>query len=160
MRLYRCRTDSWHRARNDLDHLMINKRIGAYAGFDPTAASLHVGHLLPLMTLFWLYIHGFHSVSLVSLFPSLSLELQTLTATAGWCHLQNWGSHRSPLNSSPGQVICPKGKHGEHASPAKKALGERRTARSKIWLYTGVGLAQGACQQQRMVEQTLHGGVP
>lgn len=48
-----------------LDRLMIDKRIGAYVGIDPTAASLHVGHLLPLMALFWMHIHGFHTVSLV-----------------------------------------------------------------------------------------------
>lgn len=34
-------------------------------GVDPTARSLHVGHLLPFMALFWLYIHGHHTVSLV-----------------------------------------------------------------------------------------------
>jgi tyrosyl-tRNA synthetase len=44
---------------------MINKRIGAYVGIDPTASSLHVGHLLPLMSLFWMYVHGFHTVSLL-----------------------------------------------------------------------------------------------
>ena len=48
-----------------LDRLMIDKRIGAYVGIDPTASSLHVGHLLPLMALFWMHIHGFHTVSLV-----------------------------------------------------------------------------------------------
>jgi tyrosyl-tRNA synthetase len=48
-----------------LDKLLTNKRIGAYVGVDPTAASLHVGHLLPLMSLFWLYINGYHAVSLL-----------------------------------------------------------------------------------------------
>ncbi|KAI9816034.1 MAG: tyrosyl-tRNA synthetase [Pycnora praestabilis] len=51
--------------RNTLDRLMTDKRIGAYVGIDPTAPSLHVGHLLPLMSLFWLYVHGYHSVSLL-----------------------------------------------------------------------------------------------
>ncbi|KAI1652651.1 hypothetical protein F4813DRAFT_377256 [Daldinia decipiens] len=45
--------------------LMRVKRIGAYVGIDPTAPSLHVGHLLPLMPLFWMYIHGYRAVSLV-----------------------------------------------------------------------------------------------
>lgn len=45
---------------------MIDKRVGAYVGIDPTAPSLHVGHLVPLMALFWMYIHGFHVVALVS----------------------------------------------------------------------------------------------
>src|SRR5271155_3125371 len=51
--------------RNDLDELMTNKRIGAYVGIDPTASSLHIGHMLPLMALFWMYVHGFHTVSLL-----------------------------------------------------------------------------------------------
>lgn len=41
------------------------KRIGAYVGIDPTADSMHVGHLLPLMPLFWMYMHGYGAVSLV-----------------------------------------------------------------------------------------------
>ena len=44
---------------------MNGRRVGAYVGFDPTAPSLHVGHLVPLMGLYWMYIHGFHAVSLV-----------------------------------------------------------------------------------------------
>lgn len=46
---------------------MTYKRIGAYVGIDPTAASLHVGHLVPLMALFWLYINGCQSLSLVGM---------------------------------------------------------------------------------------------
>lgn len=41
------------------------KKIGVYAGIDPTASSLHVGHLLPFMVLFWLYHFGHHTISLV-----------------------------------------------------------------------------------------------
>jgi tyrosyl-tRNA synthetase len=44
---------------------MDKKRIGAYVGIDPTAPSLHVGHLLPMMALFWMYINGFHAVSVL-----------------------------------------------------------------------------------------------
>ncbi|MCJ1471973.1 tyrosyl-tRNA synthetase [Lambiella insularis] len=51
--------------RDELDQLMISKRVGAYVGVDPTAPSLHVGHLLPLMSLFWMYISGFHAVTLL-----------------------------------------------------------------------------------------------
>ncbi|KAI9674867.1 MAG: tyrosyl-tRNA synthetase [Trizodia sp. TS-e1964] len=51
--------------RNKLDQLFTSKRIGAYVGIDPTAPSLHVGHLLPLMSLFWLYVHGYQTVSLL-----------------------------------------------------------------------------------------------
>lgn len=45
--------------------LMLKKRIGAYVGIDPTAPSLHVGHLITLMPLFWMYIHGFKAVSVL-----------------------------------------------------------------------------------------------
>jgi tyrosyl-tRNA synthetase len=53
--------------RSTLDWLLTDKRIGVYVGVDPTAPSLHVGHLLPLMALYWMYLHGYHTVSLVSL---------------------------------------------------------------------------------------------
>lgn len=55
-----CRSD-----RDALDRLLTSKRIGAYSGIDPTAPSLHLGHLLPLMVLFWLHAHGHHTTSLV-----------------------------------------------------------------------------------------------
>lgn len=51
--------------RNALNKLMIDKRIGAYCGVDPTAPSLHVGHMLPFMALFWMHIHGFRTISLI-----------------------------------------------------------------------------------------------
>lgn len=40
------------------------KRVGGYVGIDPTADSMHLGHLLPFMALFWLYMHG-HPASLL-----------------------------------------------------------------------------------------------
>ncbi|KAL5117677.1 tyrosyl-tRNA synthetase [Pleosporales sp. CAS-2024a] len=51
--------------RDALEQLLTRKPIGAYVGVDPTAPSLHVGHLVPLMALFWLYIHGYCAVSLL-----------------------------------------------------------------------------------------------
>lgn len=45
--------------------MLAARKVGSYAGIDPTASSLHLGHLLPLMVLFWLYHHGHHTVSLV-----------------------------------------------------------------------------------------------
>ncbi len=44
---------------------MRTKRVSAYAGIDPTASSLHVGHLLPLMPLFWMYLHGYGAFTLL-----------------------------------------------------------------------------------------------
>ncbi|KAJ9151785.1 Tyrosine--tRNA ligase [Pleurostoma richardsiae] len=51
--------------REYVKELMRRKRIGAYVGIDPTADSLHVGHLLPLMPLFWMYLNGYRTVTLV-----------------------------------------------------------------------------------------------
>ncbi|RMZ72102.1 hypothetical protein GMOD_00007097 [Pyrenophora seminiperda CCB06] len=48
--------------RKRLDWLLTEKRIGVYVGVDPTAPSLHVGHLLPLMALYWMYLHGYYTV--------------------------------------------------------------------------------------------------
>ncbi|VBB71668.1 Tyrosyl-tRNA synthetase mitochondrial precursor encoded by the yts1 gene [Podospora comata] len=45
--------------------LMLHKRIGAYTGIDPTAPSLHIGHLLPLMPIFWMYMHGYAGYTLI-----------------------------------------------------------------------------------------------
>lgn len=44
---------------------MNEKRIGAYCGVDPTAPSMHVGHMLPFMVIFWMYLHGFGAVTLL-----------------------------------------------------------------------------------------------
>lgn len=44
---------------------MRQKRTGAYVGVDPTADSMHIGHLLPFMPLFWLWFHGHPAVLLL-----------------------------------------------------------------------------------------------
>jgi tyrosyl-tRNA synthetase len=44
---------------------MLRKRIGVYCGVDPTADSLHLGHLLPFMAIFWMWLHGFQAVTLL-----------------------------------------------------------------------------------------------
>ncbi|KAL8392638.1 hypothetical protein RB595_002726 [Gaeumannomyces hyphopodioides] len=51
--------------RDQVRELMRVKRIGAYVGIDPTAPSLHVGHLVPLMPIFWMYMHGYRAVTLL-----------------------------------------------------------------------------------------------
>ncbi|CZR55816.1 related to tyrosine--trna ligase precursor, mitochondrial (cyt-18) [Phialocephala subalpina] len=51
--------------RADVDRMMTNRRLGAYVGIDPTAPSIHVGHMIPLMSLFWMYVNGYHTVSLL-----------------------------------------------------------------------------------------------
>lgn len=52
-------------SREDLNELLTTKRIGVYTGIDPTARSLHVGHMIPLMVLFWMHLLGFRTVSLI-----------------------------------------------------------------------------------------------
>jgi len=37
--------------REELDKKLANERVALYIGFDPTADSLHIGHLLPILTL-------------------------------------------------------------------------------------------------------------
>jgi hypothetical protein len=64
-RRYRRRKLTVPSPRESLDWLLTRKRIGAYVGVDPTAPSLHVGHLLPLMALYWMYLHGYYTITLV-----------------------------------------------------------------------------------------------
>jgi tyrosyl-tRNA synthetase len=51
-----CRSCS---SRDDLDKLLTYRKVAAYVGVDPTARSLHVGHMVPFMALGWFYIHGY-----------------------------------------------------------------------------------------------------
>ena len=51
--------------RDALNTLLQSRKQRIYAGIDPTAPSLHLGHLLPLMVLFWASFHGNGVVSLV-----------------------------------------------------------------------------------------------
>jgi tyrosyl-tRNA synthetase len=53
------------RNRDQVRQMMLEKRIGVYVGFDPTANSLHIGHLIPLMPVFWMYLHGFPAYTLL-----------------------------------------------------------------------------------------------
>src|SRR3954452_8363251 len=52
-------------ATEGLAHLLDTQAITAYAGFDPTASSLHVGHLLPLMGLARLQRFGHTPIAIV-----------------------------------------------------------------------------------------------
>src|SRR4051794_17085485 len=48
-----------------LDALALKSRITAYIGFDCTAASLHVGSLLPIMMLHWMQQTGHRPIALM-----------------------------------------------------------------------------------------------
>ncbi|KAF4953411.1 hypothetical protein FGADI_6049 [Fusarium gaditjirri] len=49
----------------NIKEIMRVRRIGSYVGIDPTADSMHVGHLLPLMPMFWMWFHGYPAVTLI-----------------------------------------------------------------------------------------------
>ena len=44
----------WCSAPEELGQVFESETVTAYIGFDPTADSLHVGHLIPIMGLAWL----------------------------------------------------------------------------------------------------------
>src|ERR1700740_1767487 len=48
-----------------LDQLAKSQRVTAYIGFDCTAASLHIGSLLPIMMLYWLQQTGHRPIALM-----------------------------------------------------------------------------------------------
>jgi tyrosyl-tRNA synthetase len=48
-----------------LDALMVKETVTAYNGFDATADSLHVGHLVPIMVLRWLQRTGHRPIALM-----------------------------------------------------------------------------------------------
>lgn len=51
--------------RDSLHEVLKESRVGVYCGVDPTAPSLHVGHIVPFMALGWMYIHGYSVTFLV-----------------------------------------------------------------------------------------------
>ena len=55
----------------------LSKPLTAYIGFDPTADSLHVGHLVPVMVLAWLQRCGHRPLALA---PSRSLVMRRCTS--------------------------------------------------------------------------------
>lgn len=48
-----------------MDRLLTEKRVGIYLGIDPTASALHVGHLVPMMALYWMWYLGYNTETLV-----------------------------------------------------------------------------------------------
>lgn len=61
-------------SRDALNKALIDRRVGAYCGVDPTAPSLHIGHMVPLMALSWMFIHGYQSTFLVSTQDRLAIQ--------------------------------------------------------------------------------------
>lgn len=68
--LFPCRPEALHSALEARPQVV-------YAGVDPTARSLHIGHLLPLMCLFHFQLRGHKIIPLVSA-PTLSTRRNEL----------------------------------------------------------------------------------
>lgn len=52
-------------SRDALEKVLIERRVGVYCGVDPTAPSLHIGHMIPFMALGWMYVYGYSATYLV-----------------------------------------------------------------------------------------------
>lgn len=78
---------------NELSNLLDNENISLYCGFDPTADSLHIGHLLPVLVLRRFQNAGHRPVALVGgatgmigdpSFKAVERSLNTPETVAGW----------------------------------------------------------------------------
>lgn len=76
-----------------LDALLCQEKIALYCGFDPTADSLHIGHLLPILALRRFQLAGHTPIALVGgatgmigdpSFKASERSLNTLSTVQGW----------------------------------------------------------------------------
>ncbi|MBP6115484.1 MAG: tyrosine--tRNA ligase [Neisseriaceae bacterium] len=76
-----------------LESLLAEQKVSLYCGFDPTADSLHIGHLLPVLTLKRFQDYGHHPIALVGgatgmigdpSFKATERSLNTPEVVAGW----------------------------------------------------------------------------
>nr|OQO23118.1 hypothetical protein B0A51_08648 [Rachicladosporium sp. CCFEE 5018] len=107
--------------RNVLSNLLRKKHVGVYAGIDPTAPSLHLGHLLPLMVLFWLYMHGHNAVSLIggatARVGDPSGRLKSRERTASSVHASNAQSLHVQVETLWQNATASGQKHGHEQKP-------------------------------------------
>ncbi|OQO03738.1 hypothetical protein B0A48_10403 [Cryoendolithus antarcticus] len=107
--------------RNVLSNLLRKKQVGVYAGIDPTAPSLHLGHLLPLMVLFWVYLHGHHAVSLIggatARVGDPSGRLKSRERMASSVHASNAQSLHVQVETLWQNAIASGQKHGHEQKP-------------------------------------------
>lgn len=132
-------TDDIASDRNALDHLLQTRKLGIYAGIDPTAPSLHLGHLLPYMVLFWLYHHGHHVVSLVggatSKVGDPSGRLVSRARTAESVMQANFEAMYAQVGALWENVV----RYGRRHSLDKHGLGKRELLNNADWLE-GLGM--------------------
>lgn len=128
--------DSLGRDRNALDRLLQTRKVGFYAGIDPTAPSLHLGHLLPLMVLFWLYHHGHNVVSLIggatARVGDPSGRLTSRGKTAESVHETNFKTMFAQLGGIWDNVI----QYGQRHGYQPEARGTRALLDNASWLDT------------------------
>lgn len=78
-----------------LHKVFTEKRAGIYVGIDPTAPSMHVGHMLPFMVLAWGYVWGLPVTFLVrswdeSIYNRMGLMIRSWAALRlEWATLQD-----------------------------------------------------------------------
>ncbi|KAH9843254.1 Tyrosyl-tRNA synthetase C-terminal domain [Teratosphaeria destructans] len=120
--------------RNTLSRLLSTRQMGFYAGIDPTAPSLHLGHLLPLMVLFWLYHHGHHVVSLVggatARVGDPSGRLTSRAKTAENVHQVNFET----MFAQVGKIWDNAVRYGERHGYQQANLGEKELLNNASWL--------------------------
>jgi len=120
--------------RNVLDRLLRTRRIGFYAGIDPTAPSLHLGHLLPLMVLFWLFHHGHSVVSLVggatARVGDPTGRLTSRQSHADATHAQNFQKMYSQVEDIWDKAVC----LGEQRFAPTRQSGQYKLLNNAQWL--------------------------
>ncbi|KAK5171750.1 tyrosyl-tRNA synthetase [Saxophila tyrrhenica] len=120
--------------RNALHSLLQSKKLSFYAGIDPTAPSLHLGHLLPLMVLFWTAIHGHNAVSLVggatARVGDPSGRLTSRADTAGEVQRTNFKSMFSQVGSLWKTALL----YAERSGNEKEKMGQQTLLDNAQWL--------------------------
>lgn len=126
-----------HQIAGDRDalHTQLETRTtGFYAGVDPTAPSLHLGHLLPYMVLFWLYHHGHHVVSLVggatATVGDPSGRLTRRANTNADAIQRNFEAMFAQMETLWVNV----GRYGERHGLHRRGLGRREVLNNAAWL--------------------------
>ncbi|WP_240315095.1 tyrosine--tRNA ligase, partial [Chromobacterium haemolyticum] len=67
-----------------LEELLSKEQVTLYCGFDPTADSLHLGHLVPVLMLRRFQQAGHRPVALVPSFKAAERKLNTPDVIQGW----------------------------------------------------------------------------
>ncbi|KAG0645707.1 Tyrosyl-tRNA synthetase [Hyphodiscus hymeniophilus] len=147
---------------------MTEKRLGAYVGIDPTASSLHVGHMLPLMALFWMHIHGYHTVTLVggatAKIGDPSDRLTTRKATNSSVRAHNTASMQSQLKHLWVNVEAYGNRYGYTPEPAWKgallnnSMWWNETTLIEVLQVLGPGMRMGTMLARDTVKNKMKKG--